>query len=312
MSRFRILVSAPYLQRALAEYRPELEARGFELVVPTVRERLSEEELLPLVTGVDGIIAGDDQVTERVLARADRLKVVVKWGTGIDSIDVEACARRGVGVRNTPGAFTEPVADTVIGYLLCFVRALPFLDRAVRAGRWEKLPGRALGECTLGIIGVGNIGSAVARRAAAFGAKLLGTDPVPVPEALQRATGLRPVPLDELLGASDLISLNCDLNPTSRHLVNDDTLRLVRPGAVLVNTARGPIVDEAALVRALREGRLSGAALDVFEEEPLPTDSPLREMDNVLLAPHSSNASPRAWGRVHRSSIDQLVDVLGA
>lgn len=312
MRGFRILVSAPYLQRALAEYRPELEARGFELVLPAVRERLSEDELLPLVAGVDGMIAGDDQVTERVLERADRLKVVVKWGTGIDSIDRDACARRGVAVRNTPGAFTEPVADTVIGYLLCFVRSLPFLDRSVRTGRWEKLPGRALGECTLGIIGVGNIGSAVARRAAAFGATILGTDPVPVPAALRRSTGLRPVPLDELLGAADLISLNCDLNPTSHHLVNEETLGLVKPGAVLVNTARGPIVDEGALVRALQDGRISGAALDVFEDEPLPSDSPLRRMDNVLLAPHSSNSSPRAWRRVHRSSIDQLVEVLGA
>lgn len=310
MSTRRVIISAPYLQRALEQFRAEFEERGFELIVPTVRERLSEPELLPLVAGIDAIIAGDDEVTERVLDHADRLKVVVKWGTGIDSIDLDACARRGVAVRNTPGAFTDPVADTVLGYLLCFARALPESDRAVRGGRWQKLPGRSLGESTLGIIGVGNIGRAVARRAAAFGTGLLGTDPVDVPDTLCDATGLRQVPLEELLASSDFISLNCDLNPSSRHLINDETLGRIKVGAILVNTARGPVVDEPALVRALEDRRLAGAALDVFELEPLPDDSPLRAMDNVLLAPHNANASPRAWQRVHRSSIDQLVEVL--
>jgi len=237
--------------------------------------------------------------------------VISKWGTGVDSIDDGACARLGIQLYRTPNAFTTPVADTVMGYILTFARRHPWMDQEMKAGRWRKLPGRALSECTLGIIGVGHIGKAVTRRARAFGLHVLGTDIVEIDHVFIAETGIEMVPLEELLGRSDFISINCDLNPTSRHLINARTLGQVKRDAVLVNTARGPIVEEHALIDALRSGHLAGAALDVFEVEPLPAESPLLKMPNVLLAPHNANSSPAAWERVHQNTIRNLLVGLG-
>ena len=212
-----------------------------------------------------------------------------------------------MSVSNTPNAFTVPVAESVLGYMLAFARRLPWMDDAMKAGQWEKIPGITLSECTLGVVGVGNVGKAVLRRARAFGMKLLGNDIVEIAPDFLVENGVEMTTLPDLLARADFISLNCSLNPTSYHLINAQTLSLVRPSAVLINTSRGPVVDEPALVQALQAGQLSGAALDVFEQEPLPTESPLRSMPNVLLAPHNSNSSPFYWERVHRNSIRNLL-----
>ncbi|MEW6240303.1 MAG: phosphoglycerate dehydrogenase, partial [Chloroflexota bacterium] len=260
----------------------------------------------------DGAICGDDRYTARVLeACAPRLRVISKWGTGVDSIDAEACSRLNIRLCRTPNAFTEAVADTVLGYLLAFARRGPWMDREMKNGKWEKLPGRALHECTLGIVGVGNIGKAVTRRARAFGMKVLGNDIIEIDPAFIRESGIEMTNLEHLLSNSDFVSLNCDLNPTSYHLMNADTFALMNPSAVLVNTARGPVVEEQALVAALQTKRIAGAALDVFEFEPLSADHPLLKMDNVLLAPHNANSSPAAWERVHWNTIRNLLDGLG-
>jgi len=165
---WRVLISAPYLVPALEEYRSTLEAEGVELVVMLAPERLSEQELLPVVGTIDGAICGDDQFTERVLRAAPRLKVISKWGTGIDSIDTCAAAKLGIRVYRTPNAFTDSVADTTLGYVLCFARQLLWMDREIRRDLWKKPDLISLRECTLGVIGVGNIGKAVVRRARAF------------------------------------------------------------------------------------------------------------------------------------------------
>jgi D-3-phosphoglycerate dehydrogenase len=306
-STCRILVTAPYFLPVLEQYRTRLEAEGIELLPLPVPERAGEEELLAVIGDIDGVICGDDRFTERVVARAGRLKVISKWGTGVDSIDLEACARRGIAVYNTPDAFSIPVADTVVGYALAFLRRLPWMDREVKGGGWSKSGGTTLAECTFGIVGVGRIGRQVARRVASFGGRLLGNDIVPIPQEVLRETGLRSTALEELLAESDVVSLNCDLNPTSRGLINAGRLALMKPTAVLINTARGPVVEEAALIEALTSGRLGGAALDVFAEEPLPADSPLRRLDNVMLAPHNANASPTARTRVHENTVANLI-----
>jgi D-3-phosphoglycerate dehydrogenase len=308
----KVLVSAPYVQRDLERFRPLFDAADVEIVVAPVKERLDEEDLLRWLDGVDGVICADDRFTERVLRTAPRLKVISKWGTGIDSIDLAACRRLGIAVCNTPDAFTDPVADTVLGYVLCFARGLPWLDRAMHQGTWQKGPGCALRECTLGVIGVGRIGTAVVQRAVAFGMGVLGNDPLEMPPDFRAATGITMTSRDDLLRRADFVSLNCDLNPTSHHLLGEAELALMKPTAVLINTARGPVIDEPALVRALEAKRIAGAALDVFEDEPLPASSPLRTMDNVLLAPHTANASPAAWERVHRNTIDNLINGLQA
>ncbi len=306
-----VLITAPYILPEIDRFRPIFTERGIALLIPRVNERMEEADLLPLVGDIDGTICGDDRYTARVLDAAPKLRVIAKWGTGIDSIDREACAARGVAVLNTPNAFSEPVADSALGYMLCFARRLPWMDRTLRETGWRKIPSVSLGECILGIIGVGNVGRAVARRATAFGMRLLGCDPVEPPTDLLAAVGMTMVDLPTLLEQSDFISINCDLNPTSLHLINEAALARVKPDAVLINTARGPVIDEPALVAALQASRLAGAALDVFEDEPLPDDSPLRTMEQVMLAPHNANSSPVAWERVHKNTIRNLLRGLG-
>lgn len=306
----KVLVSAPYMQPVIDRFRGIFEAHQIELVIPVVRERLSEEELLPWVGDVDGAICGDDRFTERVLRSAPRLKVISKWGTGVDSIDVAACSRLGITVCNTANAFSEPVADTVLGYVLCFARQLPWVDRDMRAAVWRKRQSVSLRECVLGVIGVGNVGKAVVRRAIAFGMRVLGNDLIEMPRAFVAETGIEMVSKEELLQQADFISINCDLNPTSYHLMSDAELRRMKSTARVINTARGPIIDEPALIRALQAKRIAGAALDVFEVEPLPGDSPLLGMDNVLLAPHNANSSPESWERVHVKTIENLLGAL--
>lgn len=308
--KWKVLISAPYMQPVLDRFRDTFAESDIEIVVPPVRERLSEDELVPLVADIDGAICGDDGFTDRVMAAAPRLKVISKWGTGIDSIDQQAADRRGIAVRNTPDAFSQPVADTVLGYMLCFARRLPWMDRDIRAGRWEKQMGVSLTESTLGVIGVGDVGKAVVRRACAFSMRVLGNDIVEMPRTFLDETGIEMVSKEDLLAAADFVSLNCTLNPTSHHIVSDRDLDVMKPTAYLINTARGPLIDEPALERALQSESIAGAALDVFEVEPLPADSPLRRSGSCLFAPHNANSSPEAWERVHHNTIRNLVEEL--
>ena len=307
-----VLVSAPYMIAPLDRFRPRLQELGLELLVADVHERLGEQDLLRYAGKFDGTMCGDDLYTARVLeACAPRLKVISKWGTGIDSIDSEACGRLGIMLYRTTNAFTTPVADTVLAYMLAFARRQPWMDREMKAGLWQKEPGHALSELRLGIIGVGNIGKAVTRRARAFGMHVFGNDIVEIDHVFVSETGIEMTDLPTLLATCDFVSVNCDLNPGSHHLLDREAFSMLKRGAVLINTARGPIVDESALIAALQAGHVGGAALDVFETEPLPVDSALRKMDNVLLAPHNSNSSPSAWERVHRSTILNLLEGLG-
>ena len=306
-----ILFSAPYMLPFVERFRPVLERHGLELLVAEVDERLEEADILKYAGQFDGTICGDDRYTPRALeACAPRLKMISKWGTGVDSIDADTCARLGIKLGRTPNAFTLPVADSVMGYILAFSRRQPWMDRAMRTGEWQKIPGKALHEQTLGIIGVGAIGKALTRRARAFGMKVIGTDIIEIDHVFVAESGIEMTSLESLLSRSDFISLNCDLNPTSRQLINARSLAQVKPTAILINSARGPLVNEADLIAALQNKKLGGAALDVFEVEPLPYDSPLMQMDNVMLAPHNANSSPAAWERVHWNTIKNLLEGL--
>jgi D-3-phosphoglycerate dehydrogenase len=306
----KVLVTAPYMQMVIERFSHIFKENNIELIVPIVKERCNEDKLLQLVSDVDGVICGDDQFTHRVLQAAPKLKVLSKWGTGIDSIDREACKQMGIAVCNTPNAFSEPVADSVLGYMLNFARRLPWMDRVMRQGKWVKLPSISLRECTLGIIGVGNVGKAVVRRATTFGMQVLGNDLVEMPFDFLTENQIDMVSKQQLLQQADFVSLNCTLNPTSFHLMSDNEFALMKSSAVIINTARGPIIDEPALIRALLNEQIAGAALDVFETEPLPVESPLLKMDNVMLASHNANSSPEAWERVHQNTVQNLLNVL--
>ena len=307
-----ILLSAPYMIPFLDRFKQVFARAGIRLIVPDVHERMEEADLMKYAGQFDGAICGDDRFSARVLeACSPRLKIISKWGTGIDSIDSAAASRLDIKVARTLNAFTTPVADTIIGYILAFARRQPWMDKEMKAGKWKKLSGRALSECTLGVIGVGNIGKAVTRRARVFGMHVFGNDIIEVDHVFVAESGIQMTDLRILLSNSDFISITCDLNPTSHHLINMEMLSGIKPEAVLINTSRGPIVDEKALIEALQAKRLAGAALDVFEFEPLPLDSPLLKMDNVMLAPHNSNSSPAAWDRVHWNTIRNLFEGLG-
>ena len=303
-----VLVSAPYMLPFMDRFTPVLEHFGLHPIIPDVHERLEAEEILRYAGQFEGTICGDDRYNADVIkACLPALKVISKWGTGIDSIDKQAAEAMGVRVMNTPNAFTVPVSESVLSSILNFARRQPWMYRSMKNGIWDKIPGHTLSESTIGVVGVGNIGKAVLRRARAFGMKLLGNDIIEIEPDFLIENGVEMTTLEDLLRRADYISLNPSLTPSSYHLINAETLRLVKPTAVLVNASRGPVVHEAALVEALQQGRLRGAALDVFEKEPLPADSPLLQMDNVMLSPHNTNSSPFYWERIHWNTLRNLL-----
>jgi phosphoglycerate dehydrogenase-like enzyme len=308
--KYKVLVSAPYLLNDIELFREELNSKDVEFDIYPVKERLEEEDLLEVIDKYHAVICGDDRFTPKVIDAAKNLKVIVKWGTGIDSIDKVYAQSKGVQVRNTLNAFTEPVSDSVMAILLVFARKVIESDRIMKSGDWRKAFGITLGEVNIGIIGLGNIGKAVARKLQPFNSKIYATDIIEISGETAEKYHLEITSLDELLKNSDFVVVCCDLNPSSLHLLNKEKFKLMKPNAILVNMARGPLVKESDLIDALNNQLIAGAGLDVFEEEPLSTDSPLRKMDNVLLSSHNVNASPYHWNRVHRNSLDMLYESL--
>ena len=307
MSGERVLVSCPQLTRDLDVFRDRFESRGITLLAPAVVQQLREPELLGLVDDIDGMIAGDDELTRAVLERAPRLRVISKWGIGTDSIDLAAAAELGIRVTNTPGMFGDEVADVVIGYLVLLARRLHEADREVRAGRWTKPEGVSLRGRTIGVVGLGDIGSAVSRRAVAMGMRVLGTDVSEEAASRASAFGVEVTHLDSLIADADVLSLNCPLTDQNRHMLDDARLDAMKPGAWIINTARGGLIDERALASRLESGRIGAAAMDVFEVEPLPADSPLRQLPNVILGSHNSSNTAEASRRTSHRAIDNLL-----
>jgi glyoxylate reductase len=256
------------------------------------------EELLHRVAGCDGVLTLlTDRVDDEFLdAAGKKLRVVSNYAVGFDNIDVAACARRGIAVGNTPGALTETTADLAWALLMAAARRLPEGDRYVRAGNWKTwgpllLLGHDVYGATIGIVGFGRIGQAVARRAQGFGMEILYHDVQSLPADVTGPLGATYLPLEELLPRCDFVSLHVNLSPATRHLINAETLAWMKPTAVLVNTSRGPVVDQVALASALRNGGIAAAGLDVTDPEPIPMDDPLVGLDNCLIVPHIASAS---------------------
>ena len=277
-----------------------------------VEERLEEDDILAYAGQFDGTVCGDDRYTPRVIdACLPRLKVISKWGTGIDSIDKEYANHNGVVVGNTPNAFTTPVSDTVMGYMLAFARRQPWMDRAMKAGTWQKLPSRALSECTLGVIGVGNIGKAVTRRARAFGMTVLGNDIVEIDHVFITESGIQMTGLEELLRRADFVQHQLHAQPQQpapdqqRYAGADETR--CRADQHRPRPDRGrKSADYGAAERAYWWGGPGRVRVRAAAQ-----DSPLLGMDNVMLAPHNSNSSPTAWERVHWNTVRNLLSGLG-
>lgn len=314
MSRRRLLVTCGHLQRHIERYRADLEADGVELVMPPLTaQQFSADEMKGLVIDADTVIAGDDVIDAEVLAagRAGRLRAVIKWGIGTDGIDKAAASSLGIPVFNTPGAFSDEVADLALGYVLSLARAIPTIDAAVRGSQWARHEGMSLAGKTAGIVGLGGVGRAIAVRCRAFGMTVVGTDVVPMATEVARELVITQMPLEGVLEAADFVILACSLTPENRHMLDAATFKRMKRGAFLVNVARGPLVDERALIAALSSGHLAGAGLDVFETEPLPAESPLRDLENCILGSHGGFSTAEAIDRVNMLTIEIARRVLG-
>lgn len=279
-----------------------LRAAGLEARLEPKSGSRSPEQLSAVLREAFGAIVSTDPFTAGVLGGAPNLRVIARVGVGYDSIDVVAASMRGVQVVTTPGSNDHAVADHTLGLMLAVLRRIPELERDMRSGGWNRtgrFAPRQLAGCTVGLVGFGAIGRRVAERLAGFDVELLIHDP---------ALGDDSTPLDRLLQRSHVVSLHCPLLAATHHLINADTLRMMRPEAVLVNAARGPIVDQPALIEALRTGVIAGAALDVFDVEP-PAGSPLLAMHNVVLSPHVAGISTVSVTEMSRRATQAVIDV---
>ena len=283
--------------------RPILEA--CDATVWEGEEPPPRADLLAAVAGCEGILALlTDRIDDELLdAAGPRLKVISDFAVGYDNVDVPACTRRGIAVGNTPGVLTETTADLAFALLMAAARRVSEGERLVRAGRWRTWgPMAFLGTdvhgATLGIVGLGRIGAAVARRARGFGMTVLYSGRSRAPAELEAETGATFVPLPELLARSDFVSVHVPLGATTRHFIGPTELAAMKVTAILINTARGPVVDQAALYVALRDGVIGGAALDVTDPEPMAGDDPLLTLDNCLVVPHIASASRATRGRM--------------
>lgn len=270
---------------------------------------LKAQELTHLVIGIDGWIAGLDEIDASVIAAADRLKVIARYGVGFDRVDVAAATKRGIVVTNTPGANSAAVAELTIGLMLALGRQICQSDQAVRRGQWPRYSGAGLGGKTVGLVGFGSIGREVARRLAVFQCRVLVADPYVSPDVVS-GCGASRVSLDELLPASDFVCLHAASTPETAGMVNDSFLRKMRSGAFLVNTARGELIDEAALRQSLESGRLRGAALDCFSKEPPGADHPLLQLPQVIVTPHTGAHTDEAVNAMGRMALDACLAVL--
>ena len=270
-------------------------------------ERLAEE-----IGGYDALVVrSGTQVTREMLKNSGRLKVIGRAGVGVDNIDVEAATERGIIVMNTPEANTLSTAEHTIAMILALARKIPTADRTMKQGEWAKksITGSELYGKTLGVLGLGKIGGEVALRMRAFGMRILGYDPF-VTEAAGEKMGVRVTEIDEICREADVITVHTPLNKATRGIINAERIATMKPTVMLINCARGGIIDEESLISALADGRIGGAALDVFTTEPLPKDHPFRKLPNVVLSPHLAASTTEAQEKVTREVAQAVVEML--
>lgn len=308
MADTRVLISCRLVWDAERAVRSRLEALGVGVDMPRFDgQQLEEEDLLPIVDRYDGILAGDDHLTRRVLEAASRLKVISKWGIGTDSIDHEAAQALGIQVLNTPGVFGEELADYAMGYIHMLARRQHEVNDRVKAGVWHKVRGSSLAGKVLGIVGLGSSGRALARRAAASSMRVVGYDVVDVGDIADCEV----VELDTLIATSDIVCLQVPATDETRHMINSRSLAAMKPGAWLINISRGSLVDEEALAGAIREGHIGAVALDVFEREPVDPQNPLLAFENVIVGSHNGSNTVEAVERTTERAVNNLIIGLG-
>ena len=310
MPMARVLLTTMQVQSTEDELlRPLVEAGHEMTMLPQARAN-DADTLIGALAGVEGVIAGTEPYTPRVFEAAPDLKIIARTGVGYDAIDVDAATAHGVAVAPTPGANHHSVAEAAVGLIVAALRRFAFADRQMRTTGWNPRPyGVELRNKTVGVVGTGLIGKEVVRRLQGWDVTILVSDIV-TDEQFAQQYGARYVELPELFREADAITLHAPLLPSTRHMVNEQTLRSMKPTAYLVNTARGPLVDEQALARALRANWIAGAALDVFETEPLPQDSPLLQLDNITLTQHVAGVTYESMRAMTAMAVESVARVL--
>jgi glyoxylate reductase len=305
---WKVLITARVFDVVGKQALDLLQENGCEVVGPPQFGPYKLNELLPRLEGVDATLCSPDQYNATALksSSAAKLKIISRWGVGYDSIDFAEATKQGIVVAYTPGMLNETVADWAWALLLGIARRVPQAHSSVAKGEWAHHWGHDVHGKTLGVIGCGRIGQAVARRASGFDMRVIGYDVAPCKEK----TNIEFVSLDELLRESDFISLHAALTPENRGLIGEAQLRKMKSTAYLVNTARGPLIDEHGLTRALKEGWIAGAALDVFSTEPLPADNPLRTAPNLVLAPHQASFARETGEKVSLAAAEAIVELM--
>ncbi len=309
-----LLVTCGHLMRHYQRFAADLEAHDIAVSIPQVDgQQLDSDQMCQAIVGQRLVIAGDDVIDRPVLeaGKASGLEAIIKWGIGTDGIDKVAAAELGITIYNTPGVFSDEVADCAAGYVVNLARGLHLMSTSVWAGGWRKVEGMSLSGKIAGVIGLGGIGRATCRRLNAFGMTVIGYDPADIDPELLAREGATQASLDKVLSESDFVVVTCALTPESYHLLSTDAFARMKDGVRIVNVARGPIIDEPALVAALESGKVSTAALDVFENEPLPEDSPLRRFEQLMFGTHNGSNTAEAVDRVNRLTVDLALDLFG-
>jgi D-3-phosphoglycerate dehydrogenase len=269
---------------------------------------LTGDELIPLLRGCSGFIAGLDCISKKVLDACGELRVISRYGAGVDRVDLDAAQAKNIPVCNTPGANAQAVADLTFALILCVARKVPALDRKTREGHWLRSAGVELYGKTMGIIGLGAVGKGVAKRARGFSMRVLAYDPC-INSEYAAENNIEVAGFEDIITSADFVSLHLPLTGETRHIISGELMGRMKQGAILVNTARGGLIDEAAAYRHLKSGHLGGLGLDAYEEEP-PKASPLFELDNVVLTPHTGAHTAEATAAMALMSVRNLIDVL--
>lgn len=306
----KILVTCPPMLGMREQFLPIMEQYGVQAVCADIIQTMSEEELIERLPEFDGWIIGDDPATRKVFeaGKSGKLKAAVKWGIGVDNVDFEACKELDIPIINTPDMFGGEVADVGVGYLIALARETFYIDREIRKGNWPKNRGISLAGKKVGLIGFGDIGRSAGLRLTAFGMEIIAYDPG---KSEITDSGITLAQWPSKIDECDFLLFTCSLNKHNRHMLNTDTLNMCKDGVRVINVARGPLIDEQALCLSLKMGKVHSAALDVFEVEPLPLDSYLRQHSLCILGSHNGSNTSDAVAKTNVVAIEKLMSFLG-
>ncbi len=307
----KLLITCPPMIKAIDQFRYLFEEKGIELVIPNFLQTLTEEELLEIVPTVDAWIIGDDQATEKVFTAGKNGKLIaaVKWGVGVDNVDFKACEKLGIPIANTPRMFGNEVADMALAYFTGLIRESYLVDREVRKGNWIKPAGMSVEGKTVALIGLGDIGLATARRLKGFSVQINAYDPFTKLTAAEAGVD-KILAFPDGLAEADFVIVTCALTPSSYQMINNDTISKMKDGVIIINVSRGGLIEQNALIEALKSGKVKSAGLDVFEIEPLPMDSPLRNFEQCIFGTHNGSNTKEGVIRASMKAIEILFGYL--